>query len=142
VPEIRALTVRQPWASAIAYGTKRVENRGWSLPARFAGKLIAIHAGKGHDLDVRLPAGCEWPEVAAHPLGVVIAVATVTRSCLPWECHGECSPWAIKGQDHWHLEDVRPLPEPVPCRGMLGLWRLPEDAEKTVRAQLEVPGGR
>ena len=27
------------------------------------------------------------------------------------------------------------------CKGMLGLWRLPEDVEKAVRAQLEATGG-
>jgi hypothetical protein len=133
--EIRALTVRQPWANAIAYGNKRVENRTWSAD-RAAGKLIAIHAGKGHDLDAMPPEGCTWPEVPDLSLGAVLAVATVTGSCVPWECDGECSPWAIRGQDHWHLEDVRPLAKPVPCRGALGLWRLPEGVEKAVRAQL------
>lgn len=48
-----------------------------------------------------------------------------------------CDPWAMSGQFHIELADVRPIPEPVPCRGMLGLWRLPEDVEKAVRGQLE-----
>lgn len=48
-----------------------------------------------------------------------------------------CDPWAVRGQFHWELDDVRPLPDPVPCRGALGLWRLPEDVEKAVREQLE-----
>lgn len=39
------------------------------------------------------------------------------------------------------LANARPLSEPVPCRGMLGLWRLPEEAEKAVRAQLEETDG-
>lgn len=39
---VRALTVRQPWASLIALGTKRIETRSWST--RYRGPL-AIHAG-------------------------------------------------------------------------------------------------
>lgn len=135
--ELRALTVRQPRASAIACGDKRVENRGWAPPEKLRGQVIAIHAGKGHGLDARLPEGCAWPEVAVHPLGAIVAVATVTRSCLPWECDGSCSPWAIRGQDHWHLEEVRALREPVPCTGRPGVWRLLQRDEKAVRAQLE-----
>ena len=86
-----------------------------------------------------------WP--AKLPLGAVVAVATVTGS----HEHGPgvecgdgsyaygviCSRWAQPGRWHWQLADVRPLPDPVPCKGMLGLWRLPEDVEKLVRAQLE-----
>ena len=135
--ELRALTVLQPWANAIAYGTKRVENRGWLPPANFIGARIAIHAGKRHDYNARLAEGCSWPEAAAVRYGAVLAVATVTGSCnVVLGCDGDCSPWAVRGQDHWHLADVRPLAEPVPCRGALGLWRLPGDVEKAVLAQM------
>jgi len=83
------------------------------------------------------------------PFGAVTALAEVTGCHHSDECmfpasqelHGVrsgCSPWAARGQWHMELSDVRPLPEPVPCRGMLGLWRLPADVEKAVRAQLEV----
>lgn len=150
--ELCALTVRQPWANAIAYGTKRVENRGWMLPERVVGQLIAIHAGKGHDMGVAAPPGCSWPE-ADLPLGAVVAVAEVigchhadtcvggaTTDELGTRGHLWCSPWAVRGQFHIELASVRPLPDPVPCRGMLGLWRLPEDAERAVRAQLEESG--
>jgi hypothetical protein len=34
-------------------------------------------------------------------------------------------------------DDVRLLPGPVQCGGALKLWRLPDDVEKAVRAQLE-----
>jgi hypothetical protein len=85
--------------------------------------------------------------------GAVIAVAEVTGCHHSDDCmHAEylvspgrptgCSPWAVRGQWHIQLAGVRPLAEPARCRGKLGLWRLPEDAEKAVRGQLaEVPGG-
>jgi hypothetical protein len=145
---MRALTVMQPWAGAIAYGKKNVENRTWSAPDYIIGQTFAVHAGRSVDWDATAAA---WIAAGLTPydgiatrkawsasltLGAVVAVARVTASCLPWECRGECSPWAAKGQDHWQLADVRPLPEPVPCRGMLGLWRLPDEVERLVRAQI------
>jgi hypothetical protein len=49
-----------------------------------------------------------------------------------------CMRWGADGQFHWLLApDVRLLPTPVPAKGMLGLWKVPEDAERAVRAQLE-----
>ena len=33
------------------------------------------------------------------------------------------------GRYMWVLEDVRRLPEPIPCKGALGLWRLPAEIE-------------
>ena len=85
--------------------------------------------------------------------GAVVAVAELAgcHSSGPQGCGGEwdgvdgwlrpwCSTWAANGQCHWELADVRPLRDPVPCRGMLGLWRLPDEVEKAVRAQLGEDG--
>ena len=96
------------------------------------------------------------PDTANLRLSRIIAVADLTGIHHASECRlpdrspiptlGDlaggrpgCSPWAIPGEYHWELGCVRPLPDPVPCKGRLGLWRLPEDVEKAVRAQLE-PG--
>lgn len=46
---MRAMTVKQPWASLIASGEKRIENRSWRPPAALIGERIAIHAGAGWD---------------------------------------------------------------------------------------------
>ena len=53
---------------------------------------------------------------------------------------GRCSAWAAGGQWHWHLANVRPLADPVPCKGALGLWHLSDEVEKAVRAQLGEDG--
>jgi activating signal cointegrator 1 len=36
------------------------------------------------------------------------------------------------GQYAWILENVRMLKEPIPCKGMLGLWNVPEDLTPTL----------
>jgi hypothetical protein len=47
-----------------------------------------------------------------------------------------CSDWAAEGQWHWELDNVRPLRDPVPCRGAQRLWRLPPGVDASVRSQL------
>jgi len=161
-----ALTVKQPWAWAIAHAGKRIENRSWRMDYR--GDL-AIHAGaySGWDKDaetnpVAIEAWKRWvpnwttPGLPPAPLirgeayahftfGAVIAVALAAGCHHSDDCmHAEylvppggftgCSPWAVRGQWHIELAGVRLLADPVPCRGRLGLWWLPEDAEKAVRA--------
>ena len=39
------LTVKQPYASMLVYGTKKFEYRGWKLPEDMIGEIIYIHAG-------------------------------------------------------------------------------------------------
>jgi len=58
-PEMRALTVWQPWAACIACRGKRAENRVWPFPPALAGQLIAIHAGK---MIVQEPVAVPCPE--------------------------------------------------------------------------------
>ena len=146
-PEIRALSVRQPFAWAIAVGAKPVENRSWGT--RYRG-LVAIHASKAIDraaldnpLILEAIADHEFTiDEGPSSLGAVVAIAELC-GCHQWpaagECNGRgrpaCSPWAALDQWHWRLRNVRPLPEPVPCRGKLGLWWLPEAVEKAVRLQ-------
>lgn len=152
VAEMRALSIRQPWAWAITCAGKTVENR--SRGTRYRG-LLAIHAGKTvHREDLEDPRileaiasrGFEIEEGPAR-LGAVVGAAEITGCHLSPDFGGTCgatrplcSPWAVRDQYHWQIASARPLPEPIPCRGALGLWRLPEDVERAVREQLEVVG--
>lgn len=142
--DVRAITVKQPWAWAIAHGGKTVENR--SRGTAYRGPLL-IHAGlvwsqRGeYDPRVRAAWNGLHPQLAGslgfteHPTGAVIAVAQLVDAhpdancCRPW---GESEYLEASGRrrtvvHHLVLEDVVPLPEPVPCRGALGLWRPPAD---------------
>lgn len=53
---MKALTVRQPWASLIACGAKTIETRSWRTSYR---GWLAIHAGKTIDGIRTLPGDCE-----------------------------------------------------------------------------------
>jgi len=137
---VKVLSVRQPWAWAIAAGYKYIENRTWTTSHR--GKL-GIHASARWDDDAEAAtrfirdtaraAGHTLPKTLrdAMPLtatGYVLAVvdlvsvceATMNESGL--DCN--CGPWAIPGQAHWRLEFSRRLDKPLAAKGALGLWKL------------------
>lgn len=123
--DLLALTLKQPWASAVVELGKDVENRSWTTP--FRGEF-AIHAGRSTDesasavgarLTQRLPSGC------------VVAVATLVDVV-----RDSSSEWADEGLYHWVIDGVRPLVVPVPCVGRQSLFKLPLDVERDVLAAL------
>lgn len=148
---MRAITVRQPWAWAIIHGGKDVENRSRNIAGSYRGP-VAIHAGKTYD-DY-----ASWNDAWE-----ALADALEAEGCPPWEsasndCRGDiiglvdlvdvhaarnhsrhpldtCSPWADRHAD-WHLvlANPRAIPEPIPCRGRLGLWTVPDDIAARIEA--------
>ena len=127
---LMALTLQQPWASAVCDLGKRTENRSWPAPDRILGQFIAIHAGRTFREDA-----ADW--LAARtgrmltrqnvPLGAVVALARVVE--VVQEHPGD--PWFV-GPYGWVLGEVMAL-TPVPCRGHQQLWKL----SAKVRAEVE-----
>lgn len=145
---IKALTLIQPWGWAILHG-KDVENRSWAPPAGMVGQRIAIHAGKRYDkegeLFVAKQLGLERLPDEAHRQGV-IGTAVIDRAVATREADPAAeidldplmdSPW-FSGPWGWVLRDVRELERPIACKGMLGLWRLPEALEAALTGQLKL----
>jgi hypothetical protein len=138
----RALSVQQPWAAALMIqgaDRKPLENRG-STQARDRppisvqpGTWIGIHAGKTlHDMADLCLSLC--PSVAPPPLwprGALLGAIRVVGWLRAEEAlrSPTLAPWVIlspKPAHSWCLvvEDPRPLPAPIPMRGMLGLFPL------------------
>lgn len=112
---MRALTLRQPWAHAVVHLGKNIENRTWPPSDGMIGAYIAIHAGSGIDRDGFEELGLDRAEVDRGAIvGVARIVRVVTKSSNRW----------FFGPFGWVLEDIRPLRRPIPCNGMLGLWRV------------------
>jgi len=138
---MKALTLRQPYATLVAIGAKRVETRSWRT--RYRGPL-AIHAAATFPLQARELCSREpfrsallaggYEQVDSLPLGGVIARCRLV-DCLPTSAaagsdHGELPPAASDewefgdyspGRFMWLLADVESI-EPRPARGALGLW--------------------
>lgn len=45
---MKAISIKQPWASLIAYGIKDFENRTWKCPQKYIGQRVLIHASGCH----------------------------------------------------------------------------------------------
>lgn len=116
---MRVLSVKQPWATLIIHHRKNVENRGWST--RYRG-LVAIHASLRPDRDAHPQL---WELVGgetAVPYGAVIGVVRLVDVV-----RDAASVWAEPGAVHWVLTDPRPVAEPIPWRGGLGLREAPAE---------------
>lgn len=141
---IRGLSFIQPYATAIMLGHKKIETR--SFPTHYRGR-IAVHASVGFPKWAVEFAQTEraFGRIPARiPLGQIVGLATIA------DCrHAEDMAPAISGLERlygdysfgrfaWVLCDIVAFPEPIPCKGSLGLWKVPqeilEQIEKAVKS--------
>ncbi|MHA7270416.1 ASCH domain-containing protein [Arthrobacter sp. HLT1-20] len=136
---MKALTVRNPWAWAIIFGGKDVENR--SVRTHHIG-TVAIHTAKAVDTEAMyshliqaaidehntapvIP-GELIPRADLEQLGNIIGVVDINPAHHADHCRQSdgalCSLWAQEAMWHWPLINPRSLPTPVPAKGALGLW--------------------
>lgn len=145
---MRALSIRQPWASLIALGLKPDETRTFSVSYRGP---IAIAAGATYGRRERAARDrileafpcVPWREVYGDqgdpPLGAIVAVAelvhvevmhpsTIAAASPLARAVGEWSP----GNYAWRLAAVRRLRDPLPFKGALGLIKLSDEVAAEV----------
>lgn len=71
-----------------------------------------------------------WPPPAS-------AIGTIVGYVEKGQLHADEaleSPWFF-GPFGWKLAEIRPLEAPVPCKGSLGLWRVPAEVESEILRQ-------
>ena len=143
---MRVLTVRQPWAEAIIFGGKNVENRPRNIAGDYRGP-VAIHTGlykpkpeewrsfeRDHpDAMARMMNTVPW---AQEEFGVIIGVVDLVHVHTADDAEQTknlrglwptCSPWAERSGWHLALINPRPLAQPIPFKGALGLRKLDDD---------------
>jgi activating signal cointegrator 1 len=136
---MKAISLHQPWASAIALGNKSIETRHWKPKHRGE---IAIHAAKTLDCEFAAAERSLGRLPARLPLGAIVAVATLV-DCRPTHelkleigaierLYGNYEP----GRWGWMLEDIRVLAEPVGAVGRQSLFSIDGEILAAVRAQL------
>jgi hypothetical protein len=131
VPQLKCLSIRQPWAGLILSGRKRVENRSW--PTRHRG-LLAIHSSTSlatwealsvAERDDYLPG---WRDGVLPPCGFVLGVVELVDVCrhrdLPAELRDHR--FALDQPENWCWVLARPrlLKEPVRVRGNSALFQV------------------
>ena len=107
---MKALSLRQPWASLIADGRKTIETRTWRTYYRGP---LAIHASTHPYEDL--------------PTGGIIAVAWL-YDCRPMEPSDESDACIalFEGAYAWLLTSIEAVPL-ISCKGRLGLWTPPAE---------------
>lgn len=128
---MKALTIRQPWTDAVAYGTKRTENR--TRRTTYRGPLL-IHAGLAHDKGATLVRDATWPDQRGHILATAQLIGCHQANTTGPLC---CAPWGFPDAWHWELADIHALAQPIPAKGQLGLWTPPGEIVLDVLADGE-----
>lgn len=126
---MKAISIKQPWAWAIIYAGKDVENRTWIPRDNYRGPLL-IHASKTFDME-----GYLWilenspklfkteiimPGPKRFDMGGVIGKVNFKNVCR----HLDISPWMF-GPWGWVFENPKPI-DFIPYKGQLGLFNIPD----------------
>ena len=142
---MKALSIKQPWAWLICAGYKDIENRDWrigrkpalggtfqnrglELPSR-----ICVHAGKNGDwseetedflyrifdadFPFHIPRLGTSPEQFGAIIGEVDITGCVAKSDSPW----------FTGKYGFTLANPALYDKPIPYRGQLGFFEIPEE---------------
>lgn len=142
---MKAITIKQPWATLIALGEKKFETRSWAT--KYRGEL-AIHASKKIDIDA-----CQQPAIAAtlNKHGIVLTndlpVGKIIATCNLVDCYQVETDellWAdftngktvngfeylfgdyTEGRYAWELSNIKMLEKPIAAKGQLSLWEWKE----------------
>lgn len=134
---MKALSIKEPYASLILHGYKMIETRSWKAPANMIGKEIIIHASKSNNRIDKEYLTNKWLMTVIGCLHIVdnlnfgkaIAKARLV-DCVPVEKIRDDIGWVEyvcgfydDGRYAWILDDVTPI-EPFETKGHLGFWEI------------------
>lgn len=123
---MKALTIKQPWATLIMQGDKRFEFRSWQT--KYRGDLL-IHAGKSIDKSGMKRLAKYLPKEL--PLGKILGKVTLVdcieitpkvKDELLKENKDIYTETSFKENYGWQLENVQIFDEPIEVNGHLSLW--------------------
>lgn len=146
---MKAITIKQPWASLIVSGLKDIENRTWKT--NFRGRVL-IHAGMKADnhWSASVPVcdkvdkflreiskgGTDWSN---YHFGAIIGSVEIV-DCV----QNHPSLWAEKGVWNWVLSNPIMFPEPIAdVKGKLSFWdydgELPQPKQEKPQQLTKMP---
>lgn len=122
---MKAITIREPWATLIIEGYKEYEFR--SRKINYRGKIL-IHAGQTLEKNM-VDRFKEYN--LEYSCGFIIGEATITDCILVDEKFNKelnrLNSIVYSSSNHketyaWKLENVKKYDKPIPYKGKLGLW--------------------
>lgn len=129
---MKAITIKQPWASLIVHGIKDIENRTWPCPRKYIGQRVFIHAAGSHgrkfsiDLtDAQTKAAFATIAIETMfgnmPFGSIIGSVEIVDCSI-----NHPSIWAEKGVYNWILANPILFNKPIEnVKGKLSFWEYP-----------------
>ena len=121
---MKALSVKQPYADKIIFRGKDIENS--TRRTNFRGTVV-IHAKMKFYPLAKLSEKEKKQMVRGAIIGVVDIVDCVDKHKSKW----------FGGPYGYVLRNPRPLPKPIPCKGMLGFWKVSPQVERDIKRQLK-----
>lgn len=122
---MKAITIKQPWASLIVHGIKDIENRSWRT--NFRGRVLIHSSAKGDIAKF----GCLQPnrrlKVLNTPMSRIcfndLPFGSIIGSVEIVDCvQNHPSIWADKGVYNWVLANPVLFKKPIPAKGKLSFW--------------------
>jgi hypothetical protein len=136
---LKAITVRQPWTWAIINAGKDIENRNWKTHFRDS---VAIHAAVGITRD-EYEDGCKYiknvssrikiPAYEELVRGAIIGTVEIV------DCVQDSDSLWFQGKYGFVLARPKLLLEPIPCKGALGFWNVPQTFESRIKKAIQPP---
>lgn len=127
---MKALTIKEPWATLIISGYKKYEFRSWKT--NYRGKIL-IHAGKTLEKDVEK----RFEEYnLKYNMGYIIGEAELVDCILVDEKFEQelikLNKTVYGRSGHvrnyaWKLENIKKYEKPIYINGKLGLWNYNEE---------------
>lgn len=150
---MKAISIKQPWASLIVHGIKDIENRTWACPKKYIGQRVLIHASKAswtwhrvinyftkpmRDIFIKIGYNGAW--LRGLPTGAIIGSVQIVDCVI-----NHPSVWAEKTENYtigmnpklhedisgkrvvynWVLANPVLFENPIPAKGKLSFWDYP-----------------
>lgn len=114
---MKAISLKQPWAGIVVAGVKDIENRSWST--KYRGKIL-IHASKKFD-----KRGLELAKKWNIPQSIITGLSTYLGGIIGEveiiDCVTESNNKWFEGPYGFVLKNAKVLPF-YPCKGRLGIF--------------------
>jgi len=140
---MKAITIKQPWASLIVEGVKDIENRTWKTS--FRGRVLVHAAAKPDNIKLEIEGQASYKEIQMFSVlgraeddnlfGCIIGSVEITDCVINHpSIWAEKTPYAYLGKltvecqppiYNFVLANPIIFPEPIPCKGKLSFWDYP-----------------
>lgn len=126
---MKAITVKQPWASLIVHGIKDIENRTWKT--NFRGRVLIHAAGShGRKFSVNLTDAqtkAAFATIAKYTMFGSLSFGAIIGSVEIVDCvQNHPSIWTDKGVYNWVLANPILYAKPIEnVKGKLSFWDYP-----------------